>query len=345
MSLKSQSTKTIFFFLLLIVPILFYLWSQLFWVTLAIVFIIDLLSAKFSLSFFKRNLKANNYKIIQFTLLILLPFALAVFIRTFLLDIYFVPSSSMQSTLFPNDYVLVNKVSYGTKIPNRVVDVPVIGSLFTKDIKSQTYNLYRPLNKFSDFKREDIVVFKSVTDDAKFLIKRIIGMPGDTLLIKNAIVKVNNQLLEDHPYYCYSYIDSTQRNMPMAKNYSNKEYDTLNKVKKMRLFKNILTQPSQTFFVFPYEKKLWTRDNYGPIIIPKKGVTLKLNNENINVYKNILKHFEDEDIRLFDNDTITYTFKNNYYFMMGDNRHASIDSRFFGFVPESYIQGKLVGVF
>ena len=250
----------------------------------------------------------------------------------------------MEHTLFPGDYVLVNKIRYGTKVPKRLQDIPVVGDIFNTKNTKHEYDLYRALKGFKTLQREDIVVFKSVEDNNRFLIKRLIGLPGDTLNIKNTHVVINNMSLPERSEYSYQYRDSST-SFVLSKIYANKVFDTLDFKRKKKLSKLNQTKPSlRTYNIFPFTKQeQWTRDNYGPIIIPKKGMHIIFTKENIAIYKALIANYEQEIIQLNDdNDSINYTFKHNYYFMLGDNRHNSIDSRSYGFVPEVYIQGKMI---
>ena len=99
--------------------------------------------------------------------------------------------------------------------------------------------------------------------------------------------------------------------------------------------------------MFPYDSKFsWTIDNFGPLWVPAKGATIQLTPQNITLYKRIIfvyerNKWEERDGKIFINgqEATTYTFKMNYYWMMGDNRHRSQDSRYWGFVPEDHVVG------
>jgi signal peptidase I len=130
----------------------------------------------------------------------------------------------------------------------------------------------------------------------------------------------------------------TDRNVEILRNYTNvvsvEKYET--------------PVNSYNYQIFPHDSKYpWTLDNYGPLWIPEKGVTIDLNIDNLPKYKRIIEQYEDNDLKVADSTIYingetaeTYTFKMNYFFMIGDNRHYSSDCRYWGFVPEDHILGK-----
>jgi signal peptidase I len=300
-------------------------------------------------------------------------------IRTFVVEAFMVPTPSMEQTLLIGDFVIVNKVSYGARTLRTPLTFPFAHQSmpFFKNVQgfiNAGILPYFRLPGLGKIKHNDVVVFNYPMDDEYpvdhriHYIKRCVGIPGDTIIIKNSQPYINQQQLESPVGLQFNYSVKTNSEDPdFFKNQSfsiggrhNSPYEfrlpldgemvkQLKKDPQVVSIKNVFDVPgAYQDFIFPYNHWLpWNSDHFGPLVVPEKGKSIKLSAMNIGLYKRIIEHYEGNDfvekdgVFYINNEAVDYyTFEMNYYFMMGDNRHYSADSRFWGFVPEDHILGK-----
>lgn len=299
-------------------------------------------------------------------------FVCVLVLRTFFFEISPVSSPSMEKGLLTGDFMLINKLSYGPRLPKTLLSFPFINQRFYSDLIQLPY-----LRLFGspDVERNDVVVFNYPqesdfpVDHRSYFVKRCIALPGDSLTIDNGYVYVNGQPMDNDAMLQYNYhiksaklLDSVffqqyqlneggkiSENNDYSFTLTNAMADTLkSKTFITGIEKSTEKKEMWDEFVFPFNNHYkWNVDNYGPLRIPAKGDTVRLDSINLCLFERIISIYEGNTLEI-KNDSVfinnefspSYVLRQNYYFMMGDNRHNSQDSRHWGFVPEDHIIGK-----
>lgn len=375
---------------------------------------------------------------------ILFAIVVATTVHTYVMQPFTIPTSSLEKSLLIGDFLFVSKFHYGARTPTTAVGLPMVHDSIPLT-KNKSYLSWPQLPSFrfpgiESIERNDIVVFNwpidtvyqfrdrsgrrvnKPLDKKSNYVKRCLGIPGDSLAIKNGVVYANGKVLPLHDrqklqhfykvefkdnnlgdfintykltevryYYTINrkywdvpsikhYLTSGNSNSKLVEVYKDSTQATVDGQLDEEDFKKLEMGVSTKFAylnltkelaeeikkdsrvvslkydiaegstaIFPHTKPDWSSDNMGPLYIPKAGVTVALNKETLPFYKMIISDYEKnklevngDEIRINGKVAKDYTFKLDYYWMMGDNRHNSEDSRYWGFVPSDHIVGKPV---
>ena len=329
----------------------------------------------------------------------------ATIVHTYFMQPFTIPTASLEKTLLVGDFLFVSKFHYGARVPGTAVAFPMVhDTIPVLGVKSYLNKPQIPYLRFPGFEkveRNDIVVFNWPVDTVrKFFdrsgihynkpidkksnyVKRAVGVPGDSLAVKNGYVFINGKQLElpERAKPQFSYIGQT-KGQPFNPQLLYKRYDITSGYsynpsnnaffiqslsdEAFERFKNHPNVASIERYVdsagnknpriFPNDgKRSWNNDNLGPIYIPEKGATVAITPETMGFYKEIIETYEgsewgtENELRINGTQVLlngqpieSYTFKQDYFWMMGDNRNNSEDSRTWGYVPANHIVGKPV---
>jgi signal peptidase I len=305
-------------------------------------------------------------------------FALVVMliVRTLIFDLFRIPTPSMEKTLLVGDYLFVSKLHYGTRTPM------TIGIPFTQIYLKGISLPHTRFPGFTEVQRGDAIVFNYPPEDKPVdrkmhYIKRVVGLPGETLEVRDKVVYANGEQLpfrDTMQQFWNVHLKDARYRLSEARlnelgvigpeptqdpnilriqatREAADEIGTWPWIESVRPF---IAPDNAGYGSYMYPSgHNYTPDNYGPVTIPEEGMTVTLSDENWPVYETTITRYEGHTARRLGANQFeidgevrnTYTFEQDYYFAMGDNRDNSEDSRFWGFVPFDHVVGKAILIY
>ena len=443
--MKIQATRKqwIKFIVVLVLYLIFLLWLKS-WLGLVVIpFIFDAyITKKIPWTWWKKSKNKTVVSVMSWVDAIVFAGVAVYFVNLFFFQNYVIPTSSLEKSLLVGDYLFVSKMSYGARIPQTPLHLPMtqhtIPGLNCKSYLEWPQWEYKRVKALGEVQLNDIVVFnfpagdtvavnvpaediyrlsyqagKELTNPIDFskldaaqqrivydhyyqvgrkyldenkamygeivarpvdrrenYVKRCVGLPGQTLEIKDRVVYLDGVANKEPDNVQYRYWVKVNKPIPedLAHELGISQEDLAYYFAQERAYNIPLTEKAKAALLdrkdivssieyvpgddagglYPVNKLTgWTTDNYGPLWIPKKGETIDLTLDNLPMYERCIHAYEGNDLQVKDGkiyingkETNQYTFQMDYYWMMGDNRHNSADSRFWGFVPEDHIVGK-----
>lgn len=303
-------------------------------------------------------------------LVVVVALAAALGIRLFVAEAFRIPTASMERSLLVGDYVLVSKLHYGPRTPGTLA-LP-FSDRYLRGVELPSVRL----PGFADVKRGDVVVFNHPTgqepiDRRMHFVKRVIGLPGDTVEIVGKQVRIDGVPLPLEADVQIDYVVTTDSGRSISLDalrdagahhvvrddegrwlvrMTAADADAVATWDAVREVRPAVTDQKQLLFPYGARQSL---DDYGPLVVPKRGQKVRLTTTTWPAVRDVIERHEGHAARRFADGryeidgelTDRYTFEQDYYFVLGDNRDDSSDSRRWGFVPRDHLVGKAVVVY